>query len=258
VNPLPIIERAFPLDDIAIRAGGTGRTVVAYAAMFDAPYEVRDGEGHYFERIHQRAYDSYLATGNLPVCLFNHGFMLGTRTPSEQNQALLGTPLEVRADAKGLLTVTEYLNTPHADYVLEAIRGGAVTSQSFRGPILQSRAAGRRDGLRVTERMRLGIIDYGPSPFAVNREAAILSVRSQALLDELDDLTDEERAELLAKLSDASTEPTTVVPPESPSPIDAPLEPTVEVPPTGPSLEAIQAEQAQRRRRAELTETEKS
>ena len=35
-----LIERAFALDDIAIRAGGSGRTVIAYAAMFDQPYEV--------------------------------------------------------------------------------------------------------------------------------------------------------------------------------------------------------------------------
>lgn len=250
MTALPIIERSFALDDIAIRAGGTGRTVVAYAAVFGAPYEVRDFEGHYYEKIHARAWDGYLSGGNIPVCLFNHGFMLGTTTPSEQNQALLGTPLEVRADGRGLLTVTEYLNTPHADYVLEAIRAGAVTAQSFRGAILQSRPAGTHDGLRVLERMKLGLIDYGPTPFAVNRDAEIVGVRSHALLEQLDDLTDEERAELLARLSGAPSEP--IVPDASVEPTDdpdAPQEPTDPVPPGGPSLDLLEVDQAQRRRR---------
>lgn len=252
MTALPIIERAFALDDIAIRAGGTGRTVVAYAAVFDSPYEVRDFDGHYIERIHARAFDGYLAGAAFPVCLFNHGFQLGTNTPSERNQELLGTPIEVRADGRGLLTVTEYLNTPHADYVLEAIRGGAVTSQSFRGPILGSRPAGTRDGLRVTERMKLGLIDYGPTPFPVARDAEIVGVRSHALLEQVDDLTDEERAELLAKLSGASAEPVVIDASTEPTDPDAPTEPVVVTPPAGPSLDLLEAEQAQRRRRAGL------
>lgn len=252
---LPIIERSFLIDDIAIRAGGTGRTVVAYAAMFGSPYEVRDFEGHYFEQIHARSWDGYLSSGARPVCLYNHGFHLGTTQPSERNQELLGVPVEVRADGRGLLTVTEYLKTPHADYVLEAIRAGAVTAQSFRGPILSSRPAGTRDGLRIVERMKLGLIDYGPSPLAINSDAAIVGVRSQALLEQIDDLTDEERAELLARLSGAPNEPATpgasVEPTDDP---DAQVEPVVEptTPPDGPSDEARLREQAQRRRQAGL------
>lgn len=251
---LPIITRSFPIDDIAIRAGGSGRTVVAYAAVFGHEYEVRDQEGHYFERIHSRAWDSYVASGALPICLFNHGFQLGTTVPSERNQELLGTPIEVRADGRGLLTVTEYLNTPHADYVLEAIRAGAVTSQSFRGPILGSRPAGTRDGLRIVERMKLGLIDYGPTPFAVNRDAAIVGVRSNALLEQIADLPDEERAELLAQLSGASTEPATSGAPVEPTvdDPDAQTEPVTVTPPAGPSDEDRIREQAQRRRLAGL------
>lgn len=251
---LPIIERAFALDDIAIRAGGSGRTVVAYAAVFDAPYEVRDFEGHYIETIHRSAFNRWSASGEPAVCLFNHGMMTGTLQPSDRFGMPLGTPIEIRSDARGLLTVTEYAKTPLADEVLELVRAGSIVSQSFRGPIVQSRQAGTRDGLRVTERMQLGVRDYGPTAFPVAREAAIVGIRSEALLEQIRDLTDEERAELLAELSAASTEPTTVVvPPDSPPDPDAqPAAVLDSTPEDGPSLELLEAEQAQRRRRAGL------
>lgn len=255
MKQLPVIERSFALDDIAIRAGGSGRTVVAYAAVFDSPYEVRDFEGHYFEQIHRSAFNRAITNDVPAVCLFNHGFTPQTMQPSDRYGMPLGTPLEVRADTRGLLTVTEYAKTDLADEVLELIRAGSITSQSFRGPIYQSRPAGNRDGLRIVERVQLGVRDYGPTAFPVAREAVIVGVRSQAaLLEQLDDLTDEERAELLAKLTGAPLEPV-VVDDASGEPTDPPdplQEPTVEVPPTGPSLELLEAEQAQRRRRAAL------
>jgi hypothetical protein len=43
--------RAWALDDIRIRSGGDGRTVEAYAAVFDTPTEVHDQDGHYNEVI---------------------------------------------------------------------------------------------------------------------------------------------------------------------------------------------------------------
>ena len=253
MTALPIIERAFALDDIAIRAGGTGRTVIAYAAVFDSQYEVRDFEGHYFETIHRSAFNRAIEKDAPAVCLFNHGLMTGTTQPSDRFGMPLGKPIQIRSDARGLMTVTEYAKTPLADEVLELIRAGAITSQSFRGPIYQSRQAGTRDGLRITERMQLGIRDYGPTAFAISREAAIVGVRSHALIEQVDDLTDEERAELLTKLSGASTEP--VLLDTSGEPIvtpDAPKEPAEEAPPAGPSLDLLEAEQAQRRRRAGL------
>jgi len=248
---MQIIERSFPLDDIAIRADGTGRTVVAYCAEFDREYEVRDYEGHYFERLHARSFDQAMKNDTPAVCLFNHGMMTGTMSPSDRFGMPLGTPEEIRADGRGLLTVTRYANTPLADEVLELINAGAIRSQSFRGPIHASRAAGSRDGVRVIERMRLGIRDYGPTAFAVNPGAEIVGVRSQTvLLDQIADLSDEERGELFAHFSGASAGPVTPDAPVEPtSGTDAPPEPVVATPPVGPSLETLQLSQDQRHRR---------
>lgn len=246
-----IIERSFALDDIAIRAGGSGRTVIAYAAVFDTPYEVRDFDGHYFEMIRSSAFNRAIQRGDAmrAIALYNHGFILNTSTPSERFSMPLGKPEEIRADGKGLLTVTEYSKTPLADEVLELIRSGAITAQSFRGPIQQSDRRGSHDGLPIITRTQLGIRDYGPTPAPIARDAAIVGVRSQVLLEQLRELSDEERAEVLAQLSDAQTAPTTnVVPPEGPPDADAPPAPVIETPPAGPSLDLIEAEQAQRRR----------
>jgi phage head maturation protease len=248
-----LIERAFALDDIAIRAGGSGRTVLAYCAVFDSPYEVRDYQGHYFEQIHRSAFNRVekdALAGRMPMCLYNHGFILNTSTPSEKFSTPLGKVESIRADQRGLLTVTEYAKTPLADEVLELIRAEAITTQSFRGAIHQSRPRPMREGIRSVELMQLGLSDFGPTPAAVAREATIVGVRSQVILDQFRDLSEEERAELLAQLSDASMEPTTeVVPPGSPPAADAPPAPVAPTPPVGPSLETLEAEQAQRLRR---------
>ncbi|MDQ1248447.1 MAG: uncharacterized protein QG597_2819, partial [Actinomycetota bacterium] len=43
-------QRSYALDDITIRSGD-GRTVEAYAAVFDTSAEIHDRQGHYLERI---------------------------------------------------------------------------------------------------------------------------------------------------------------------------------------------------------------
>ena len=42
--------QAFPLEDIRIRSGSDGRTVEAYAAVFNSPAEIHDRDGHYLDR----------------------------------------------------------------------------------------------------------------------------------------------------------------------------------------------------------------
>ena len=49
--------RTFPLEDIRIDPGGDGRTVTAYAAVFDTPTKISDFEGEYIERIHPAAFN---------------------------------------------------------------------------------------------------------------------------------------------------------------------------------------------------------
>src|SRR4030042_1917213 len=56
----PPFERTFPLDTIEITRSGDGRTVEAYAAVFDQPAEVHDRLGHYLEVISRSAFDKTL------------------------------------------------------------------------------------------------------------------------------------------------------------------------------------------------------
>lgn len=195
-----ILARAFPLDDIQISRSGDGRTVTAYCAMFDKAYEVRDEHGHYFESINRAGFDRFLGRGLHQIqCLYNHGRTLAG-TPSERFSVPLGTPQEIRPDGRGLLTVTRYAKTPLADEILELIHDGAVTAQSFQGPVYRtSPPQEHRSGLKHFEHLQLGLKDYGPAPFVVNTDAAILAVRSLAEITEaIADLTEEERAQLLA------------------------------------------------------------
>lgn len=221
----PLFERAFPLDDIEITRSGDGRTVTAYAAMFASAYEVRDEHGHYFESINRSAFDRALSHGiaGRVQCLYNHGMTL-QHTPSERFSVPLGTPIDVKPDGRGLLTVTRYANTPLADEVLELVRAGAITAQSFRGGIYRSAPAKPyQGGLALIERTELGLRDYGPAPFAVNVDAAIVGVRSiTELREELADLSEDERAELLAAFqTTAGSEPTTATTQQDP---DTPTE----------------------------------
>src|SRR5258705_10126939 len=132
-------DRSFALDDIQIIRSGDGRTVEAYAAMFDQPYEVQDVHGHYMEIIDRAGFNRTLSNGagKSAMCLYNHG-MTVHGTADALSSVPLGTALEIKADGRGLLTVTRYNKSALADSVLEAIRNGDIRSQSFRGRIIRS------------------------------------------------------------------------------------------------------------------------
>ena len=204
-----LYDRTFPLDDIQIQRSGDGRTVEAYAAMFDSPYEVRDEHGHYMEAIDRAAFNRTLngGAGRNAMCLYNHGRNLEGQ-PDSLASIPLGSPLEIRPDGRGLLTVTRYNKGPYTDQVLESIRNGDIKAQSFRGRIVRSSPNGRvprsRYGapLPTVTRHELGLTDYGPTPIPVNLGAEIVAVRSvQDLLTELQELDADEREELLRSLN---------------------------------------------------------
>lgn len=212
----PELVRSVPLIDIEIERGGDGRTVTAYAATFGDPYEVVDMDGHYDEIINRAAFNAELGRGfNHVRVLFNHGRTI-SGTPSESFSKPIAVPVEVRAEPRGLLTRSRYLNHGLADEVLEMIGAGAVKAQSFRGPIYRSaRPTHGPNGRPVIERLALGLIEYGPAVFATNDSAQFLAVRSQ-LLDErfgdLDDLTEEDRAELARRLNPNGPAPDALTP----------------------------------------------
>lgn len=210
--------RSFPLEDIAIRSGGDGRTVEAYAAVFGAPVEIKDGQGHYLEQIDRAAFNKTLADNGTRFGVFyNHGTTLHG-TPSERASMPLGTPLEVRADERGLWTVTRYNRTELADDVLESIRNGDIRGQSFSGRFVRADVDVPRGGfrplkdgsLRTVTRLEIAMREYGPTPFPAYSDAVIIGVRSLAA--QLAQLDDDDRAELARLLGPATrnepTEPT--------------------------------------------------
>jgi HK97 family phage prohead protease len=182
-------SRAFPLEDIAVSRTPDGRTVEAFAAVFNSPAEVADQDGHYAEQIHPRAFDATLAAlrhgdgWRVPV-VYNHGRTLAG-TPSDRASVPLGTTLHMEATSRGLLTVSRYSRTPLADEVLESIRNGSITGQSFTGRFRTSDGHRRgqkltpnRDGsLLLVTRTTIDLVEYGPTPMPVYADAEIVGVR---------------------------------------------------------------------------------
>jgi HK97 family phage prohead protease len=195
--PAPRAEfmRFYPLEDIHIlrsENGGDGRTVEAYAAVFGQEAEIRDHEGHYVEIIDPSAFSRAIdhaqrARGGFPgsvKVLYNHGMTI-QGSPSERFSMPIGVPVDIRAEARGLLTRTRYSETPLADEVLENIRNGSITSQSFTGRIMRSDPQLRRGekyrpaggSLPAVRRTELGLREYGPVLWPAYSGAEILGVR---------------------------------------------------------------------------------
>lgn len=177
--------RSFELDDMEIRRARNGRTVTAYAAVFDQPAEIRDMHGHYFEGIHRTSFNRTLSHGISRVGVFyNHGYDLS----GKQNGLLavpFGTPESITPDGKGLLTVTRYNDGELADAILAAWEGGQITGQSFRGTVYKTKKGPRRNGLPYLERMELGLKEYGPTHSPAYEGAGLVAIRSQEQLADL-------------------------------------------------------------------------
>jgi HK97 family phage prohead protease len=193
-----LFVRSFRLEDIAIRKGGDGRTVEAYATVFDTPAEIRDGQGHYMEAIDKTAFNKTLAdhgTAFRVGVFYNHGMNLYGQ-PSDRYSMPVGTPIDIRADGRGLLTVTRYNETPQGDEVLEVIRSGGMAGYSFTGKMIRSNPlrpprggyrAGGDGTLQTVIRHELGLEEYGPTPMPAYSQAAIVSVRA-AIREEMRNL----------------------------------------------------------------------
>lgn len=218
-EPIPF-ARSWALDDIHIlRAAdghGDGRTVEAYAAVFDTPTEITDQHGHYMEKIARSAFNRTLSHGIDRVGVFyNHALTMHGTPASGEGSVPIGSPVDIRADSKGLRTVTRFNGSAMADAVLEAIRNGDIKGYSFRGRIFKStpsRVPKTRSGsLPTVTRTELGLMEYGPTPIPAYADAGILAMRST--LNEIHDL--------VASLS--RTTPTST----PPAPDDEPATPDV-------------------------------
>jgi phage head maturation protease len=185
------LARIYPLEDIHIltraEGDGSGRVVEAYATVFDQEAEIHDHQGHYKEVIDRTAFDQVLnrisrTPGGLAAqvkVLFNHGRTIGGQEAPEF-QLPLGKPLDVRPEARGLLTRTER--------ILSKIQAGTITAQSFVGGIIRStpelrgpgdRHRARNGVLTTVRRTVLGLREYGPVLYPAYSGAEILGVRMQ-------------------------------------------------------------------------------
>lgn len=233
------VFRTFVLapEDITIRSDGTGRTVEAYAAVFNDPTEIVDHEGHYREQLSPTAFNQTISRngGKFPV-LYNHGRTL-MGTASDVGSMPIGTSVEVRPDVRGLLTVSRYNNNPLADQTLEAIRNGDISGMSWSGRIIAQDVKTPRRGftaaadgsLTLVTRTEVALREFGPTPFPAYVGAEIIGVRSIDLVRSVRDLDDDDRAELAALLNlpvarlddaarDASPSTEAAVSDESPAP----------------------------------------
>lgn len=192
------IHRLVPLD---AEIKSDGRTVEAYAAVFDVPAEIRDHQGHYNEVIDPAAFNRVINRAKpqggrdywLTKVFYNHGMTLHG-TPSEEASVPVGRTEHIETDAKGLLTVTRYLDDPFSQKILGAIREGAITAQSFTGQIVRSdpNTVGRRQHARTRDgqlptvrRLELGLTEYGPTPVPAYANAEVVGVRSVPLFKDL-------------------------------------------------------------------------
>ena len=250
---MSIVLRTFTFspDDITIRSDGTGRTVEAYAAVFNDPTEIVDFEGHYREQIAPGAFNQTIArnAGRFPV-LYNHGrTLLGT--PSDVGSMPIGSTTEVKPDGKGLLTVARYNANPLADQTLEAIRNGDITGMSWSGRIVAQDVRTPRGGFRakadgslmMVTRTEIAMKELGPTPFPAYAGAGIIGVRSEDIARALREMDPAELADLLnlpdARPLDAARDSSTS--PEVPAPD---TEPPADAAPSG----RTHAHESQRRR----------
>jgi HK97 family phage prohead protease len=189
------LMRDYPLEDVHIVRsgdGGDGRTVEAFAAVFNQETEIQDHQGHYIEVISPSAFNKRLSDlrrsrggfGNIKV-IFNHG-RSPDGTPVERFMMPCAKPLSIEATDRGLLTRSRYFDTPLGNEVLELVREGGITAQSFVGRIVRSDPEAGRHGryrpgssgrLTTVHRTELGLREYGGVIFPAYEGAEVLGVR---------------------------------------------------------------------------------
>ena len=202
--------RSYALDDIQVRSGGDGRTVEAYAAVFETPTHVVDQDGEYEEVCDPRMFNRAIehaarAKGgwNIPV-MYNHGQTL-YGTASDRHAVPIGVPEEIKVDGKGLFTRTRFHKSALAEEILEAIREGSIRAYSFAGVFHRSDPLVPRGGFRAdlrgtlprVRRTESSLREYGPTPFAVYPQAEIVGVRAEQAALLLNRLPAEEFERLL-------------------------------------------------------------
>ena len=189
------LMRDYPLEDLHIVRsgdGGDGRTMEAFAAVFNTETPIRDPQGDYLEVIEPAAFNKRLADlkrarqGVAQVkVLFNHGRDM-EGAPAVRFQMPVAVPVSIEATSRGLLTRSRFVATALGEEVLELVKSGAVTAMSFTGRIIRSDPQLPRHGryradpsgrLTTVRRTELGLREFGPVLFPAYEGAGINGVR---------------------------------------------------------------------------------
>jgi phage head maturation protease len=181
-----LISRWIAVDDMEIhRVNRKAREVTAYATFFSQPAEIHDKHGHYWEEINRAAFNRTISHGIGRVQVYyNHGYDLSGR-PNLLGAVPVATPVDIKPDGRGLLTISRYNDGEVADAILAAWEGGQIRGQSFNGRVHQDRELGQREGIPHIERMELGLKEYGPTPSPAYDGDGLVMIRSQEDLAEL-------------------------------------------------------------------------
>lgn len=175
-----LISRWIPIEDMEIhRVNRKMREVTAYATFFGQPAEIRDKHGHYWEEINRTSFNRTLSHGIARVQVFyNHGYDLSGK-PNLLGAVPIASPVSIKPDGRGLLTVSRYNDGDVADAVLAAWEGGQIRGQSFSGRVYQDRVKGLRDGLEHIERTELGLREFGPTHSPAYDGDGLVMMRSE-------------------------------------------------------------------------------
>lgn len=149
--------------EFQVKAEGDQRLVEGYAAAFDNVDKVGDRirKGAFAKTIEEQG-----KTNNIKVC-FNH-----------DRSQLIGVPMSMKEDSKGLHTVSRIARTAKGDEVLALIKDGVLNRMSIGyRPVLQKKAESHHVFGHVNDLLEVRLSEYGPVPWAANDEAMILGVK---------------------------------------------------------------------------------
>lgn len=181
--------RAF---DFEARAGGDGRTLEGYAAVFGKSARIRDLGGDFDEVIAPGAFTRSLGE-RTPVLQFEHG-----KDP-RVGAVPIGAIEDLREDGQGLFVRATLFDNAVVEPVRQAIAGKAIKGMSFRFSVPDGGDKWTRDGKAEQREVRdADVYELGPVVFPAY-DATSVGVRS--LLAQLD--PDDHRAllrELAAEL----------------------------------------------------------
>jgi phage head maturation protease len=190
--------RSFALEDISVRTTRDGRVVDAYLAVFNTPAPVHDQDGDYEEEldpvVFNRAISDAAPQGSRRHwkvgVFYNHGMTI-YGTPSDMYSMPVAVSQGIAADGRGVRATDKYHRSQLCDEIVEGLESGAIPGYSFSGQFRRSSPLIPRGGFRKNyrtgelpkvRRMESTLREYGPTPFPVYADAAVLGMRSDSLM----------------------------------------------------------------------------